>query len=167
MGRSINPADSDYYSSGDSGEVPEHDVLVSDFYLDTFEVTVGRFRKFVEQYDGSLEANPAWQAMLENAKRLHLVGMVSNGGVHSHIEHLMGMLHLLRKTDLEPVVHMITDGRDTAPKAALAYLGLNCLFAGIYVGLDVQVPGMLYASLARPPAYRQSRHPEHGVKPRD
>ena len=73
-------------------------------------------------YDGSLEADPAWQAMLQGAKRLHLVGMVSDGGVHSHIEHLIGMLHLLRKVDLEPVIHMITDGRDTAPKAALHYL---------------------------------------------
>jgi len=73
-------------------------------------------------YDGSLEANPAWQAMLEGTKRLHLVGMVSDGGVHSHIEHLIGMLNLVRKSEIEPVVHIITDGRDTAPRAALGYL---------------------------------------------
>jgi 2,3-bisphosphoglycerate-independent phosphoglycerate mutase len=73
-------------------------------------------------YDGSLAASPVWQDMLAGARRLHLVGMVSDGGVHSHIEHLLGILELLRKTDVEPVVHMITDGRDTAPKAALRYL---------------------------------------------
>ena len=75
-------------------------------------------------YDGSLEANPIWLDMLEGSRRIHLVGMVSDGGVHSHIEHLFGVLDLLRKTEIEPVVHMITDGRDTAPKAATTYLRL-------------------------------------------
>jgi 2,3-bisphosphoglycerate-independent phosphoglycerate mutase len=42
--------------------------------------------------------------------------------VHSHIEHLLGILALLRHTAIEPVIHMITDGRDTAPKAALTFL---------------------------------------------
>ena len=69
-------------------------------------------------YDGSLSGNPIWQSMLDGARRLHLVGMVSDGGVHSHIEHLTGILELLRKTEIEPVLHMITDGRDTAPRAA-------------------------------------------------
>ena len=80
-------------------------------------------------YDGSLKANPIWHDMLNNSRRLHLVGMVSDGGVHSHIEHLFGILNLLRKTDIEPVVHMITDGRDTAPKAAHRYLNMleECL----------------------------------------
>lgn len=73
-------------------------------------------------YGGSFEQQPAWQAMLTGARRLHLVGLISDGGVHSHIEHLLGVLSLLKNTDIEPVIHMITDGRDTAPKAALAYL---------------------------------------------
>ena len=73
-------------------------------------------------YDGSLAENPAWQSMLQGVKRLHLVGMVSDGGVHSHLEHLLGILGLLRHTEIEPVLHMITDGRDTAPQAALKYL---------------------------------------------
>jgi len=73
-------------------------------------------------YGGSLAGNPIWQAMLHDAGRLHLVGMVSDGGVHSHIEHLLGILELLRTVAVEPVLHMITDGRDTAPKAALGYL---------------------------------------------
>jgi 2,3-bisphosphoglycerate-independent phosphoglycerate mutase len=73
-------------------------------------------------YDGSVTDNAAWQGMIEGTHRLHLVGMVSDGGVHSHIEHLLGILDLLRKTGIEPVLHMITDGRDTAPKAALGYI---------------------------------------------
>jgi 2,3-bisphosphoglycerate-independent phosphoglycerate mutase len=73
-------------------------------------------------YDGSLEQLPAWQSLLSDCKRLHLVGLVSDGGVHSHMEHLLGILALLRQTEIEPVIHMITDGRDTAPRAALGYL---------------------------------------------
>lgn len=73
-------------------------------------------------YDGSLVDQPAWQTMLQGTKRLHLVGMVSDGGVHSHLEHLLGILDLLRKAKVEPVVHMITDGRDTSPKGGLTYL---------------------------------------------
>lgn len=73
-------------------------------------------------YGGNFEQLPAWQTIINGAKRLHLVGLVSDGGVHSHIEHLHGILSLLRNTNVEPVIHMITDGRDTAPKAALSYL---------------------------------------------
>ncbi len=73
-------------------------------------------------YDGSFTQLPAWQSLLTDSDCLHLVGLISDGGVHSHIEHLLGILELLRQTPLEPVIHMITDGRDTAPKAALGYL---------------------------------------------
>jgi 2,3-bisphosphoglycerate-independent phosphoglycerate mutase len=73
-------------------------------------------------YGGSIEQIPAWQSLLSGARRVHLVGLVSDGGVHSHIEHLLGILGLLRQSDVEPVIHMITDGRDTAPRAALGFL---------------------------------------------
>lgn len=72
--------------------------------------------------DGTLAQHPAWCSTIERTQRLHLVGMVSDGGVHSHIEHLVGLLRLLHKAGVEPVIHMITDGRDTAPRAALGYL---------------------------------------------
>jgi 2,3-bisphosphoglycerate-independent phosphoglycerate mutase len=73
-------------------------------------------------YDGSIADNPVWQELLQGIHRLHIAGLVSDGGVHSHIDHLLGLLELLRKTDIEPVLHIFTDGRDTAPKAALGYL---------------------------------------------
>ena len=50
MGRSASGTDA---YAGQADEQPEHDVTVSDFYLDTYEVTVGRFRKFVEAFDGT------------------------------------------------------------------------------------------------------------------
>ncbi len=75
-----------------------------------------------EIYGGTFEQLPGWQALIAGSRRLHLVGLVSDGGVHAHIEHLLGILKTLRNTDIEPIVHMITDGRDTAPRAALGYL---------------------------------------------
>ncbi|MGV6816532.1 MAG: 2,3-bisphosphoglycerate-independent phosphoglycerate mutase [Thiotrichales bacterium] len=73
-------------------------------------------------HDGELEENADMQAMLENTKKLHLVGLISDGGVHSHIAHLLDLLPLIVNAGVEPVIHMITDGRDTAPKSALKYL---------------------------------------------
>ena len=75
-------------------------------------------------YDGSIVDQPAWQHMMHDTRRLHLIGMVSDGGVHSHIEHLLGVLDLTRKANVEPVIHMITDGRDTSPKGGLNYLAV-------------------------------------------
>ena len=46
------PGCEDYYDQGYSKEIPEHHAAVGDYYLDTYEVTVGRFRKFVDQYEG-------------------------------------------------------------------------------------------------------------------
>lgn len=70
-------------------------------------------------YDGSFAQLPGWHSLVDGCRRLHLVGLVSDGGVHSHIEHLLGILAVLQKTDIEPVIHLITDGRDTAPKLEL------------------------------------------------
>jgi 2,3-bisphosphoglycerate-independent phosphoglycerate mutase len=76
--------------------------------------------------DGSFYDNPA---LLEAVRRaaaaqrpLHLVGLVSDGGVHSHIDHLYALIRLCHRHGVAAQVHMITDGRDTAPQAALTYL---------------------------------------------
>jgi 2,3-bisphosphoglycerate-independent phosphoglycerate mutase len=53
---------------------------------------------------------------------LHLIGLVSDGGVHSHIHHLKALIHLCRQHSVKPLLHMITDGRDTAPKSALYFV---------------------------------------------
>ncbi|HFD79041.1 MAG TPA: 2,3-bisphosphoglycerate-independent phosphoglycerate mutase [Gammaproteobacteria bacterium] len=73
-------------------------------------------------HDGSLTTTPEWQALVATGKRLHLVGMVSDGGVHSHIDHLLALLPLVKEAGMEPVIHMITDGRDTPPREALVFL---------------------------------------------
>jgi len=58
-----------------------------------------------------------------NNKKLHLIGLVSNGGVHSSLNHLTGLCNILAEHQLnEFFVHAFTDGRDTDPKSGLGYL---------------------------------------------
>lgn len=77
---------------------------------------------------GEFYRNPVLQGVLntvrKNHSNLHLIGLVSAGGVHSHIEHLFALLELIRRSRFrEPVfVHMFTDGRDTPPKTAILYI---------------------------------------------
>lgn len=59
----------------------------------------------------------------ENQKKVHLIGLVSNGGVHSHSNHLMGLMSLCSERGLDNVfIHAFTDGRDTDPKGGKAYI---------------------------------------------
>ena len=75
---------------------------------------------------GEFFKNPALLAAVEDAaamqRPLHLVGLVSDGGVHSHINHLLALIEMASRQQVRPVVHMITDGRDTAQMSALVYL---------------------------------------------
>jgi len=77
--------------------------------------------------DGSLAANPALNQLadqlLQSGASLHLIGLCSDGGVHSHVDHLGGLLHWAAARGLQKVcIHVITDGRDTAPNSALTFL---------------------------------------------
>ena len=59
----------------------------------------------------------------ETGGRLHLLGLVSDAGVHSMLEHLYGILRLAREDGLDRVcIHAFTDGRDTAPQSGLGYI---------------------------------------------
>ncbi|MGD9327552.1 MAG: 2,3-bisphosphoglycerate-independent phosphoglycerate mutase [Cyclobacteriaceae bacterium] len=59
----------------------------------------------------------------ENNKKLHLIGLVSDGGVHSHIDHLKGLVTIANNHGLEEVyVHVLTDGRDTDPKSGMGFI---------------------------------------------
>ncbi|MBS1574775.1 MAG: 2,3-bisphosphoglycerate-independent phosphoglycerate mutase [Bacteroidetes bacterium] len=59
----------------------------------------------------------------DNKKPLHLLGLVSNGGVHSHINHLKAIVDVCKKEELEDVfIHAFTDGRDTDPKSGLGFI---------------------------------------------
>ena len=75
---------------------------------------------------GEFAENAALVAALDDAaakgRPMHLIGLVSDGGVHSHINHLLALIDLCAQRGIKPLVHMITDGRDTAPMAAIGYL---------------------------------------------
>ena len=76
---------------------------------------------------GNFFANPALLDAVRRArdtgKTLHVFGLLSDGGVHSHENHFHAMLELARREDLHKVcLHVFTDGRDTAPKSAEVYL---------------------------------------------
>jgi 2,3-bisphosphoglycerate-independent phosphoglycerate mutase len=69
--------------------------------------------------DGSLADNEVLQAAIRDAPRVHLIGLVSDGGVHSSDRHLKALLDII---DGDVVVHAFTDGRDTSPHGGAKYL---------------------------------------------
>ncbi|MGZ4290726.1 MAG: 2,3-bisphosphoglycerate-independent phosphoglycerate mutase [Gaiellaceae bacterium] len=71
--------------------------------------------------DGSLLENPALVAAFERGKRVHLMGLVSHGGVHSHIDHLQALLKFAPE---KTWIHAFTDGRDVSPTSAVRDLAL-------------------------------------------
>lgn len=74
---------------------------------------------------GELETRPAMQELLEAARprgRVHLLGLISDGGVHSSLRHLDGILAQLEAHGLRPILHAFTDGRDTPPQSALRWI---------------------------------------------
>lgn len=83
----------------------------------------------------------------KNNSKLHLLGLVSNGGIHSHIDHLLALLELAKKQNIKDVViHMITDGRDCPAKSSESFLEkLNQKIKETGVGKIVTVSGRFYA----------------------
>jgi 2,3-bisphosphoglycerate-independent phosphoglycerate mutase len=79
--------------------------------------------------DGTFFRNPVFLKVMgevrRTGKRLHLMGLVSDGGVHSHIQHLFALLEMARQQHLaadQVIVHAILDGRDTPPRSGVGYV---------------------------------------------
>ncbi|MEM9702016.1 MAG: 2,3-bisphosphoglycerate-independent phosphoglycerate mutase [Planctomycetota bacterium] len=79
--------------------------------------------------DGSFHENPRLLESIDRAKRtgktVHLLGLLSDGGVHSHIDHCLALIDVCRKAELpaeQLAVHVITDGRDTSPNGGAEYV---------------------------------------------
>ena len=65
----------------------------------------------------------AFEYAKKNNKKVHFIGLVSDGGVHSHIDHLKGLCHAASDFGLDKVfIHAFTDGRDTDPKGGIGYI---------------------------------------------
>lgn len=104
-----------------------------------------------EIQDGTFFENPALVKAMENCKAndsaLHIYGLVSDGGVHSHITHLYGVLEMTKKFDLKKVyVHCFLDGRDTPPASGKGYVEqLEEEMKKLGVGKVASVCGRYYA----------------------
>ena len=101
----------------------------------------------------SIQENPALLEVCQKVRytgsKLHLIGLCSEGGVHSHVDHLIGLLEMAKAQDiLEVCIHVITDGRDTKPsdgefsvqklQAAVDEMGIGRLvtLSGRYYAMD-------------------------------
>ena len=101
--------------------------------------------------DGDFLDNEALRSAMDNAKKpgaaLHLAGLLSDGGVHSHNTHLYGLLEMAKKSGVEKVyVHCLMDGRDVPPTSGKGFVEeLQAEMAAIGVGRIATVMGRYYA----------------------
>ena len=99
---------------------------------------------------GEFDENPALLGAMKNAAdghTLHIMGLVSDGGVHSHYEHLMATIDMAKKNGVKDVVvHCFLDGRDVPPKSAMTWLGpLEEYLAAKDAGRIGVISGRFYA----------------------
>ncbi|KQL46433.1 phosphoglyceromutase [Brevibacillus choshinensis] len=89
----------------------------------------------------------AFRHVKENNKQLHLFGLLSDGGVHSHITHLFAILEMAKEQNYDRVyIHGFLDGRDVSPDSAVGYIEqLQAKIAEIGVGQIATVQGRYYA----------------------
>ena len=101
--------------------------------------------------DGDFFDNKALLAAMENCKQkgtaLHLIGLLSDGGVHSHIDHLYGLVEMAKRSGVEKVyIHALMDGRDVPPTSGVDYMAACCdKLAEIGAGKIATVMGRYYA----------------------
>ena len=99
--------------------------------------------------DGDFSKNEVLLQAMNNAKdhSLHLMGLLSDGGVHSHIDHLKGILKMAKENGVKNVfVHAFTDGRDVAPRSALEFIAdVEDYMKELGVGKFASVSGRYYA----------------------
>ena len=72
--------------------------------------------------DGSMARNKLLKELFGKTNTIHIVGLLSDGGVHSHIEHIKGLAWIAKEAGKKVFLHPITDGRDVSPTSALGFL---------------------------------------------
>ena len=100
--------------------------------------------------DGSFGSNQVLQQVLRVTQsaggRLHLLGLLSDGGVHSHIAHLYELLKMAKSAGVPVLVHAFLDGRDTPPQSGLGYLrDVEAKMQALKIGTIATVMGRYYA----------------------
>ena len=100
--------------------------------------------------DGSFYSNDEFLKVIRHVKdnnsKLHLIGLLSDGGVHSHINHLFALLDLCKKENVKNVyVHVFTDGRDVSPTSGIKYIeALEKKMKGLKLGKIASISGRYY-----------------------
>ena len=72
--------------------------------------------------ENTLKDNEVLKSLMDKSDRLHLIGLMSDGGVHSHIDHFMGLAKIASEAGKKVFLHLITDGRDVSPTSAGKYI---------------------------------------------
>lgn len=72
--------------------------------------------------NNTLKDNKILKKIIDNSNNIHLLGLLSDGGVHSHIDHIIAMAKIAKKEMKKVFIHIITDGRDVAPDCAKKYI---------------------------------------------
>jgi 2,3-bisphosphoglycerate-independent phosphoglycerate mutase len=123
-----------------------HTTIGAGKVIDTDLVRIG---KAIET--GEYAKNSAFVSLFDHVKKhsstLHVQGLLSDGGVHSHYQHLFAFLNAAKAAGIKRVaVHAFTDGRDTAPQSAAHYLkDLEKVLAEVGIGFIATVSGRFYA----------------------
>lgn len=106
-----------------------------------------RITKAIE--DGDFFKNEVLLKAIKNGKEhsLHLMGLLSDGGVHSHIDHLKALLKMAKENDVKNVyIHAFTDGRDTEPRSAIKYIqDVENYMKELGLGKFASISGRYYA----------------------
>ncbi len=121
-------------------------------------LTIGAGRVVLQPYariedaidTGAFFENDALQTAIDHVRstggRLHLMGLVSRGGVHSHYRHLAALIDLADRADVEAITHAFLDGRDTPPRAAIDVLDdLETTIEHAGTGAVATIAGRYYA----------------------
>ncbi len=108
-----------------------------------------RITKAIEEgeIDNNEAINSAFEFVKKNNSTLHFIGLLSNGGVHSHNSHLYSLMELAKKHDVNDVeIHCITDGRDVSPTSSPNFIKeLNKKIKNIGLGHIASIMGRYYA----------------------
>ncbi len=100
--------------------------------------------------DGSIEQNPqvvnAFTYARDNGKAIHLMGLLSDGGVHSQMSHILRLTDIAKKYNLQKVfLHCFMDGRDTDPKSGLGFIRETEQYLSQSTGVIASIVGRYYA----------------------
>ncbi len=100
-------------------------------------------------HSGEFFENPALVQLVERVKkhngRLHLMGLLSDGGVHSHINHIKALLELAKQHNITVYLHAFMDGRDTSPTSGIKYIDEILASMQKFTGKLASICGRFYA----------------------